>query len=94
MTAIPPTNEFFDSLSSDLILLYIFHLDRVTGHSKTLIDNIFSNHIPKETICGNLISVISDHLPQFLIMLSVFQSLLHPNPMSTKEVVQISIKKS
>ena len=62
------TNEFLDSLSSNMVLPYILHPTRVTGHSKTLIDNIFSNHISKETICGNLTSTISDHLPQFLIV--------------------------
>ena len=38
------------------------HIIRVTGHSKTLIDNIFSNHIFKEAIWGYLTSTISDHL--------------------------------
>ena len=76
-----------------MILPYFLHPTKITGHSKTLIDNIFSNHISKEAICGNLISTISDHLPQFLIMPSIFQTLLHPNPMSIKEVGQISIKK-
>ena len=66
------TNEFLDSLSSNVILPYILHPSRITGHSKTLIDNILSNHISKEAICGNLTSTISDHLPQFLIMPSVF----------------------
>ena len=45
------TNEFLDSLSSNMILPYILHPTRITGHSKTLIDNIFSNHISKEAIC-------------------------------------------
>ena len=66
------TNEFLDSLSSNMVLLYILHPTRVTGCSKTLIDNIFSNHISKEAICGNLTSTISDHLPQFLIMPTIF----------------------
>ena len=57
------TNEFLDSLSSNMILPYILHPTKVTGHSKTLIDNTFSNHISKEAICGNLTSAISDHLP-------------------------------
>ena len=53
-------------------LPYILHPTRITGHSKTLIDNIFSNHISKEAICGNLTSTTSDYLPQFLIMSSIF----------------------
>ena len=76
------TNEFLDSLSSNMILPYILHPTRITGHSKTLIDNIFSNHISKEAICGNLTSTISDHLPQFLIMPSIFS-----DPSSSKSNV-------
>ena len=36
-----------------------------TSHSKTLIDNIFSNFISPEIISGNITATISDHLPQF-----------------------------
>ena len=46
----PPTNEFLDSLSSNMFLPYILLPTRVTSHSKTLIDNIFSNHVSKEAI--------------------------------------------
>ena len=42
---------------------------------------MFSNHISKEAICGNLTS-ISDHLPQFLIMPSIFS-----DPSSSKSNV-------
>ena len=88
------TNEFLDSLSSNMILPYILQPTRITGHTKTLIDNTFSNHISEEAICGNLTSTISDHLPELLITPSIFSDLLHPNPMSMKEVGQILIKKS
>ena len=76
------TNEFLDSLSSNMILPYILHSTRITGHSKTLIDNIFSNHISKEAICGNLPYTLFDHLPQFLIMPSIFS-----DPSSSKSDV-------
>ena len=36
-------NEFIDSLSSYMYLPYILHPTRVTGHSQTIIDNLFSN---------------------------------------------------
>ena len=57
------TNEFVDSLSSYMYLPYILHPTRVTGHSETIIDHIFSNYVSKEVVCGNLTSTISDHLP-------------------------------
>ena len=65
-------NEFIDSLSSYMYLPYILNPARVTGHSQTIIDNIFSNYISKEAVCGNLTSTISDHLPQVLSMPSIF----------------------
>ena len=43
-----------------------------TSHSRTLIDNIFSNVISNDIISGNIIALISDHLPQFLISPNTF----------------------
>ena len=60
-----PTNNFLDSLASNSFILYILHPTRITSHSKTLIDNIFSNFISPEIISGNITATISDHLPQF-----------------------------
>ena len=37
-----PTNDFLDSLASNSFIPYILHPTRITSHSKTLIDNIFS----------------------------------------------------
>ena len=61
-----PTNDFLDSLAFNSIIPYILQPTRFTSHSKTLIDNIFSNILSKEIIPGNLTATISDHLPQFL----------------------------
>ena len=60
-----PTNDFLDSLASNSFIPYILHPTRITSHSKTLIDNIFSNYISHEIISGNITVTISDHLPQF-----------------------------
>ena len=38
---------------------------RVTPLSKTLIDNIFTNSLENINFSGNIISSISDHLPQY-----------------------------
>ena len=61
-----PTNEFIDSLTSNSYLPNIIQPSRRTGHSRTLIDNIFSNVISKDIIFGDIITTISDHLRQFL----------------------------
>ena len=60
-----PTNDFLDSLAFNSFISYILHPTRITSHSKTLIDNIFSNFISPEIISGNITATISDHLPQF-----------------------------
>ena len=39
------------------------HPTRITSHSKTLIDNIFSNFLSYEIISGNITATICDHLP-------------------------------
>ena len=67
-----PTNEFLDSLAFNSYLPYIIQLSSHTSHSRTLIDNIFSNFISKDIFSGNITATISDHLPQFLISPNTF----------------------
>ena len=59
---------------SNMFVPYIIQPTRITSHSKSIIDNIFSNYISQEVISGNLTSTISDHLPQFLIAPCVFSN--------------------
>ena len=47
---------------------YIVHPSRISAHSSTLIDNIFSNITDNETISGNILTQITDHFPQFLVV--------------------------
>ena len=47
---------------------YISSPSRVTPCSQTLIDNIFSNKIVKESFSGNITTTISDHYTQFLLL--------------------------
>ena len=58
--------------ASNSYLPYIIQPSRHTSHSRTLIDNIFSNVISKDIISGNITATISDHLPQFLISPNTF----------------------
>ena len=58
-----------DSITSNLFVPHIIHPTRITPHSKTLIDNIFSNSQNfSQAKSGNLTLSISDHLAQFLII--------------------------
>ena len=70
------TNEFLDSLASNSFIPLILQPTRITSHSNTLIDNIFSNVIDPDIISGNLTATISDHLPQFAIVPNMFGNIL------------------
>ena len=61
------TANFLDTMFSYSYLPLINTTTRVTDHSKTLIDNIFYNNPMLNITAGNISSVISDHLIQFLI---------------------------
>ena len=62
------TNDFINTMVSHYLLPYILHPTRVTDHSSTVIDNIFSNTTEFDTKSGNILCDISDHFPQFLIV--------------------------
>ena len=54
-------------MSSYLLLPNINIPTRITSTTKTLIDNIFCNFSDPNFTSGNIITSISDHLPQFFI---------------------------
>ena len=53
---------------------HILQPTRLTSHSKTLIDNIFSNLFSHEVISGNITATISDNLPQCLFVPNVLSN--------------------
>ena len=61
-------SNFIDLISSYYVMPQIFLPTRITQNSKTLIDNIFVNSFESTYTAGNLLSCISDHLPQFLFI--------------------------
>ena len=89
-----PTNDFLDSLASNSFISYILHPTRITSHSKTLIDNIFSNFISSEIISGNITATISDHLPQFSFVPNIMSILIPKNLTIMKEIGQNLNKKT
>ena len=70
------TNEFLDSLASNSFISLILQPTRITRHSNTLIDNIFSNVFDPGIVSGNLTATISDHLPQFAIISNMFGKII------------------
>ena len=65
-------SNFLDTMLSHSFLPFITTPTRITRNTKTLIDNIFYNKPLNDIMSGNLSSIISDHLIQFLIEPSKF----------------------
>jgi hypothetical protein len=59
------TQEFLDSLFPHMLIPLITKPTRVTSHSATLIDNIFTNCFQQNTLNGLILNDISDHFPVF-----------------------------
>ena len=78
------TNEFLDSLSSNMFLPCIFLPTRISEYSKTLIDNIFTNKFANITASGYILASISDHLPQF----SIFSEITSNSPTPKSNVFE------
>ena len=58
------TNEFVNMMFSYHFQPSILHLTHITDTSSTIIDNIYINNATESNICGgNILSLISDHLP-------------------------------
>ena len=60
-----------NSMVSECLLPYILQLTRVTDHSATVIDNIFSNNFEYETVSRNIITQIADHFPQIMYLIKI-----------------------
>ena len=87
------TNDFLDSLASNSIIPLILQPTRITSHSNILADNIFSNIIEPDMISRNLTATISDHLPQFAIILNIFGNISGNNIIFMNETNQNVIEK-
>ena len=65
------TNDFITTVTSNSFIPYVLQPTRVTDHSSTVIDNIFSNITDFETTSGNITTMIADHFGQFLIVKNI-----------------------
>ena len=61
-------SDFLDTLCSNILLLNIGSPTRVTTNSEILIYNIFSNNHDSSFPSGNLVTTLSDHHSQILLM--------------------------
>lgn len=67
-------DDFIDTIYSLSLYPTITKPSRITTHSATIIDNIFTNIMPDQTTSGLFISDISDHLPVFTLYDCTFKN--------------------
>ena len=65
------TDDFVNSIVSHCLIQHILQPTRVTDHSATVTDNIFSNVTDNKTTSGNILNQVADHYSQFLILKKV-----------------------
>lgn len=68
------TDDFITTMYSMNLFPIITKPSRITTHSATLIDNIFTNTIEGNTLSGLLVCDISDHLPIFTVYRSDYSA--------------------
>ena len=68
-------DELLDSLASNSFLLLILQPTKIISYCNSLIDHIFSNVINPDIISRNLITTISDCLPQYAIVSNMFGNI-------------------
>ena len=71
--------DFLDTMCTHGFLPCISGPTHLTPHSKTLIDNIFYNGISNDIQSGNILTNISDHLSQILLLPSKKNSNTNSN---------------
>ena len=81
---------FVNSIVQFGFLPLIHQPTRITGRSATIIDNIFANNFEHESMSGNLLLKISDHLPQFSTIKS-FTWIIQPS--TTTNITTINLMK-
>ena len=92
-----PIEEFVNEMYSMSYYPLISKPTRITGHSATLIDNIFTNNMVNNTISGMLITDITDHLPVFAIYdcnLSLKKNNLNQTFIGNKQCQNLNIFQS
>ena len=68
------SNDFINLMILKSFLPYMLQRTRVTDHSATVTDNIFSNVTDCQTVSANLTGLISDHFIQsFIIKKNIFR---------------------
>ncbi len=78
-------SEFLDIMYSNMFFPLITRPTRITSHTATLIDNIFSNHLENFSFSGLLFTDITDHLPIFCIIHDMLPNVDNDTPIVIRE---------
>ena len=62
------TNDFINMITSYQLQPLVLHPTRVTDHSPTVIDNIFSNNNFSNILGGSILTQITDHFLQLCMI--------------------------
>ena len=87
------TDDFLNNMISHYLLPHIYyklHPTRVTDHSATVIGKYLNNNTDHDTYSGNILTNISDHFPQFLVINKI--NIDHERCSYSKRVFQILMK--
>ena len=87
-----PTKDFLDLLNTNSFYPLISKPNRITDHSATLIDNIFTNNLDYDLTSGSLYTDISDRLPVFQITNLKLTSDMHPKPRHSRVISSSNIQ--
>ena len=87
------TSDFLELLFSRMFFSMITRPTRITSHTASLIDNIFTNEPLNKCISGLFLNDISDHLPIFAIISGFEQTISRSNHMTFREKTQGNLTK-
>jgi hypothetical protein len=87
------TQEFIDSLFSHMFIPLINKPTRLTSHSATLIDNIFTNCFTQNIVNGIILNDLSDHLPVFALSSTKFEKPNNETTYYTRDYNDLNIIK-
>ena len=79
------TSDFLELLFSRIFFPMIIRPTRITSHTASLIDSIFTNEPLNKCISGLFLNDISDHLPIFAIISGFEQTISRSNHMTFRK---------
>ena len=87
------TSDFLDLMFSNALLPLISSPTRVTPTSQTLIDNIFTNYYDSSHLAGKIVTKLSDHQAQFVLLKKYNKSTQKKETLYLRNVTEMEKQK-